>query len=85
MLTVWQTKVENPVSFDRKANVGLHHIAIKVASMDALHQVHSIVSEIAGVIIEFPPQPLKGTPMTHMICFEPGGVRVEFVYHEKIH
>lgn len=83
ILTVWQTKVENPVSFDRKANVGLHHLAINVPSMDALHQVHSIVSKLSDVTIEFPPQSLQGTPTTHMMCFEPGGVRVEFVYREE--
>lgn len=30
MLTLWQAQTTEPVQFDRKSNVGLHHLAIKV-------------------------------------------------------
>jgi hypothetical protein len=32
-----------------------------------------------GVRIEFGPEPLRGGPMMHMMCYEPSGIRVEFI------
>lgn len=81
MVTVWKAKSTTPVPFDRTANVGLHHLAIKVPTLEALNEVHKIVSAFEGVKIEFGPQPIEGTSLTHLMCYEPCGVRVEFAHH----
>lgn len=81
MLTLWNAKVDTPTPFDRKKNIGLHHLALKVPSLKALDEVFAIVSKFDGATIEFKPQAIPGTPMTHMMCYEPGGVRIEFAHH----
>src|SRR3984893_13992423 len=66
VVTIWQ--VESPgkaIRFDRRANVGLHHLAITVldqASLDALCQR---VSVWPGVVMEFRPQLLGVGPKKH--------------------
>ncbi|PXF42884.1 hypothetical protein BWQ96_07393 [Gracilariopsis chorda] len=81
LITVWQAKSPEPVEFDRTTNVGLHHLAIKVSSLDALNKAYDIVRGIGGVRIEFGPQPIAGLPLTHFMCCEPCGVRIEFTHH----
>jgi catechol 2,3-dioxygenase-like lactoylglutathione lyase family enzyme len=80
MLTLWQ--VEDPATataFDRRANIGLHHIALAVADEPALHKVFGTVSENPKVTIEFAPQPIStGSETKHFICAMPGGLRIEF-------
>jgi len=79
MLTLWQ--VQNPnecVRFDRKTNLGLHHIALKVANMDDLQTLFDRVSGWPGVTVEFAPEPLGKGPKTHFMVREPGGIRMEF-------
>lgn len=83
LITVWQAKSSRPVEFDRTSNVGLHHLAIKVSSLEALNNVYEIVKAIDGVRIEFGPQPIVGTPLTHFMCYEPCGVRIEFTHHAQ--
>jgi len=34
----------------------------------------------AGVKIEFSPEPLRGGPAMHMMCYDPGGIRIEFIF-----
>ncbi|WP_428607559.1 VOC family protein [Sedimenticola sp.] len=79
MLTLWQTTAEKTVAFDRTANVGLHHFALKVAGIEQLLQLHEKLSLLDEVEIEFAPEPLSGTPIQHMMCHIPGGLRVEFL------
>lgn len=81
MVTVWKANVSSPTPFDRTANVGLHHMAVKVPTRDALNQVYQIVSSIKDVKLEFAPRPVDGTNITHFMCYEPCGVRIEFAYH----
>ncbi|MFV1990999.1 MAG: VOC family protein, partial [Acidimicrobiales bacterium] len=38
-VTLWQAWAEDPVPADREANVGLHHLALRVPSPDALDDV----------------------------------------------
>ena len=80
MITLWQAAdPEKVVSFDRKNVIGLHHLALKVdgqAALDALHE--TLVTE-QDVQIEFAPQALGGGPTRHMMCYIPGGIRVEFI------
>jgi catechol 2,3-dioxygenase-like lactoylglutathione lyase family enzyme len=80
MITLWQ--VADPATatgFDRRNNVGLHHLALLVDSQEALDALHSRLAGTRGVSIEFAPEPLRGGPVRHMMCAIPGGVRVEFI------
>ena len=80
MITIWQAKTsENTTVFDRHHNIGLHHFALSVPSIDRLNELHQRLCEIDSVAIEFPPEPLGGGPTQHMMCAIPGGIRVEFI------
>lgn len=80
LLTLWQ--VAEPASatpFDRRANIGLHHLALRVADHDALRTVFSRVQNHPGAVIEFDPEPIReGAATHHFICAMPGGIRIEF-------
>ena len=80
LITLWQ--VSDPKSarpFDRKRNVGLHHLALTVADYETLDDVHERVRDWPGTSIEFAPMSLReGSAVRHFICAIPGGVRVEF-------
>lgn len=79
MLTLWALKQEQSVRFDRRANVGLHHLAIRVAEDSALDIIYqTLVTN--GIEIEFAPEPLNGGPVRHMMCYEPSGIRIEFIW-----
>jgi catechol 2,3-dioxygenase-like lactoylglutathione lyase family enzyme len=79
MVTLWQTKEEPAAPFDRKKNVGLHHLALKVESEAALGEVHAALVA-AGTKIEFAPELLGKGPAKHLMCYEPSGVRLEFIW-----
>lgn len=81
MLTIWEIKNSPHVSFDRRTNVGLHHLAIKVPSVEALYDIHSKVKTYPGAKVEFAPQKIENTPLTHTMCYEPCGCRIEFTHH----
>ena len=80
LLTLWQ--VSDPAHatrFDRRANIGLHHLALAVADEAALETVHARVSGHPGVTVEFAPEPIRaGSSIRHFICAMPGGIRIEF-------
>ena len=80
MITRWQAR--NPadaVPFDRKNNIGLHHFAMKVENANALDALYAKLDGTQGVDVEFAPEPLMGGPTKHMMCFIPGGIRMEFI------
>ncbi|MDD9903564.1 MAG: VOC family protein [Rhodospirillaceae bacterium] len=80
MITLWQASdPANAVAFDRKNVIGLHHMALKVASQDALDTLHDKLKNTDGVEIEFAPEPLRDGPVRHMMTAIPGGVRIEFI------
>ena len=81
-LTLWQTGDES-VPFNRKQNVGLHHLAIKVTSFEALDSLYETVKTMPGVVIEFSPELAYGGPAKHMMIREPSGNRLEFVHRPK--
>src|SRR5215472_17809281 len=57
IVTLWQ--VESPstaIAFDRRANVGLHHLAIAVIDRASLDSLHQRVSSWPSVVVEFSPQ-----------------------------
>jgi len=80
LLTLWQ--VSDPataIRFDRRANIGLHHLALAVADDATLDAVHARVSRHPGVVVEFAPEPIReGATRRHFICAMPGGIRIEF-------
>ena len=79
MLTLWQAKTSDPVSFDRHGNVGLHHFAIAVESVTQLETLYPKIADYPGVEIEFSPESLGGLPVKHMMCCIPGGIRMELI------
>lgn len=83
-ITLWQ--VENPATataFDRRKNVGLHHLAFTLHSLKELHSLHEKLSTMENVIIEFAPEFLGDGPTTHMMIRDPSGLRFEFVVPGK--
>jgi catechol 2,3-dioxygenase-like lactoylglutathione lyase family enzyme len=82
MLSLWQTKEQPTVQFDKNRNVGLHHVAFQVDSEDDLNSIHNRL-ENNGTKIEFAPEQLGMGPAKHMMCYEPSGIRVEFIWLGK--
>ncbi len=78
MLTLWQAQIEPPIEFNRKQNVGLHHLALSVDSLEHLEKLHNSLKQ-QGIEIEFAPQLLRAGPAKHMMCYEPSGIRIEFI------
>lgn len=79
MITLWKTQTEDPVKFDRKINVGLHHLALRVKSKEILFQIFDVL-RANQIEIEFEPALIREGPSMHMICYEPSGIRIEFYY-----
>lgn len=79
MVTLWQvTNPEAARPFDRKNNIGLHHMAFKLSSFEDLDAMHEKIKNWPGVRIEFSPELMGDGPAKHMIFTEPGGIRLEF-------
>lgn len=81
MITLWKTQTEEPVKFDRKINVGLHHLALRVKSKQALFQLLDVL-KANHIEIEFEPALIREGPSMHMMCYDPSGIRIEFHYSE---
>ena len=80
-LTLWQVDHTLDVQpFDRRRNVGLHHLALEVESRARLDEVHALLRAAEGVTVEFGPEPLGAGPRMHLMCREPGGLRLEFIW-----
>lgn len=80
MLTLWKIKnQENMNIFDRQSNVGLHHFALNVINLETLQNLYQTLSQLDNVDIEFAPEALVGLPFHHMMCFIPGGIRLELI------
>ena len=77
MITLWQA--EDPdaaVPFDRRANIGLHHLALRASDLAGL------AAELGArddVDIEFEPEGLGDTGINHMMCRIPGNIRLELI------
>ena len=80
LITLWQVSdPESARAFDRKQNIGLHHLAIGVADEAALTSLFETVKTWPGAEIEFEPCPIgEGSAVRHFMCAIPGGARVEF-------
>ncbi len=85
MVTLWQ--VANPdsaVRFDRRSNVGLHHLALRVSSQADLHALFHAAEKWPGVAVEFGPELSGPGPKQHAMVYEPGGNRIELAYDPRI-
>ncbi len=85
IVTLWQ--VESPgtaAPFDRRANVGLHHLALAVIDQAGLDDLYKRVSGWPGVVVEFEPQLSGAGPKIHFIVREPGGLRLEFAFDPRL-
>ena len=79
MVTLWKNKEEPAMPFDKNRNVGLHHVAFEVESESDLIRVYeTLVGN--NVEVEFSPELVGDGPAKHMICYEPSGIRVEFIW-----
>ena len=80
-LTLWQVDhSKRVVVFDRRSNVGLHHLALEVGTEADLNSIMQRLSSYPGVTIEFSPELVGKGPRKHMMCHEPGGLRIEFIW-----
>lgn len=78
-LTLWQVDNSRQVEeFDRRKNIGLHHLALEVPTEARLNELYEILKN--KVKIEFAPEPVGAGPRKHMMCYEPGGIRLEFIW-----
>ena len=82
MVTLWKNQENPPVPFDRARNVGLQHAAFLVDGEEGLLRLHERLKE-KNVELQFPPQPLAAGKGLHMFCFEPSGIRIEFIWPGK--
>lgn len=83
-LTLWQ--IEEPssaIAFNRKKNVGLHHLALTVANRQDLDILHQRFLKTKGVTIEFAPELNGQGPTVHMMIREPSGNRIELAFNPK--
>ncbi|REL26265.1 VOC family protein [Thalassotalea euphylliae] len=79
-VTLWQTtNGDKATPFNRKTNVGLHHLAFQVETLEKLNQLHDKLKATASVTIEFAPENLGRGPTQHMMIREPSGNRLEFI------
>jgi lactoylglutathione lyase len=84
LITLWQTDAD-ATPFNRRSNVGLHHLAIKMSSRESLDIAYDTLKGIDGVRTDgegaFPPSELVGMPLIHAMVYEPSGNRIELTYH----
>lgn len=82
-ITLWQVQSDKPLDFDRKSNIGLHHLALKIASEERLQSLFEKVARWPGVIVEFSPELSGKGPKLHAMVYEPGGNRLELSYDPR--
>jgi hypothetical protein len=79
MLMLWQTRKNPSAPFDKDLNVGLHHVAIAVECEAGLISLYKKWVQ-NNIRTEFAPDLLRQGPAKHMMCYEPSGIRVEFIW-----
>lgn len=79
MVSLWAIKDQPSNPFDKNKNVGLHHVAFRVGREADLDSIYAKLDD-SGVPIEFAPELLGKGPAKHMMCYEPSGIRVEFIW-----
>ncbi|MEM7062444.1 MAG: VOC family protein [Cyanobacteria bacterium P01_B01_bin.77] len=80
MLTLWQAADPGKATpFDRKNNIGLHHLALKVKDIDTLNHIYQTLIKTEEVRIEFAPELSGSGPAQHLMAYIPGGIRLELM------
>lgn len=80
MLTLWQAaNGKDATPFDRRHNLGLHHLSLQVAAEQDLDSLHADLASRKDVEIEFAPEALGNGPTRHLMCAIPGGIRLELI------
>lgn len=79
MLTLWQANASDVVPFDRKHNIGLHHLALTVPTLSGLDDLATRLGNWKGVDLEFTPAPVGDKGNRHFMCNVPGGIRLELI------
>ena len=80
-LTLWQVDHSKSVTeFDRRQNIGLHHLALAITSEAALNDLAAKIESYPRCKIEFMPELLRDGPNIHMMFYEPGGIRLELYW-----
>lgn len=83
-LTLWQTSDPGDYTeFDRRRNIGLHHLALAVTSSEELDDLFEKVGAWKGVKVEFAPEYSGAGPKRHFMISEPGGNRIEFSWDPR--
>lgn len=83
-LTLWQVKDPAAATpLERKSNVGLHHLALKVSSSEELDALFMRVDRRPDVEVEFSPEYSGKGPKRHFMVLEPGGNRIEFAWDPR--
>lgn len=80
MITLWQA--EDPataVPFDRRTNIGLHHLALSVPGEAELSALAEKLKLRQDTTIEFEPEGLGQSGLRHMMCRVPGNIRLELI------
>lgn len=80
MVTLWWA--EDPATataFDRRRNIGLHHLALEVAAGTTLDALHAELAARDDVEVEFAPESLGGGPTRHLMVRIPGNIRLEVI------
>ena len=77
-VTLWAAD-QSPAPFDRRRNIGLHHAAFKLRSIDDLKKLHVDLYDWPGLEIEGDiSAPSEGSTSQHFFIRMPGGPRIEF-------
>lgn len=80
LLTLW--RAADPATaraFDRRANIGLHHLSLAVADDAALDAAWERVTAHPEVVVDAAPGPIRpGSATRHFLVLIPGGIRLEF-------
>ncbi|MBQ4833031.1 VOC family protein [Pseudoalteromonas sp. MMG010] len=83
-ITLWQVKnTAQLVPFNRTNNVGLHHLALAVESLEKLNELYKRLAQQNNITIEFAPENMGSGPTKHMMITEPSGNRIEFITRVK--
>ena len=83
-ITLWQIDHNKPTAqFDRRQNVGLHHLALHIDTEETLYALADKLAAVDNVKIEFMPEFMGKGPRKHFICYEPSGIRIEFTWMGK--
>jgi catechol 2,3-dioxygenase-like lactoylglutathione lyase family enzyme len=80
-LTLWQVDASlNGEPFNRRKNIGLHHLAIQVSTEEQLDELYLKIVKLENCQVEFSPELLSGGPRKHMMFNEPSGLRIELIW-----